>query len=179
MTVQSAKIGIFFDEKNSLKKAEKEEFKKREQVSAKNISSAQIKQYTEQPHAEKNRPQQKMHTPPQGQPFVQRKEKAPEQRPVQPQSQQTPKEVWTNDMIDMATVWLKGMLEQLNRPDVGFTMQPSAYQLNVHFNAAINATPEKDQQLMRSFALLLMQTLRHSLKRPMRGFKIMLIIKNP
>lgn len=175
MTVQSAKIGIFFDEKSPLKKVEKEEFKKREQVTAKNISSAQIKQYTEPQPAERSRPQQKTVT----QQPQQKKEKMVEQRPQQQsQATQSQKEVWSQEMIDMVNVWLKGMLERLNRPHVTFTTQASSYQLNVKFNAAINQTPEKDQQLMRSFALLLMQTLRHSLKRPLRGFKIMLTVKS-
>lgn len=177
ITVHSAKIGIFFDEKNPVKKAEKEEFKKREQVSAKNISSAQVKQYAEQPlNTEKNRPVQKN---PIQQPAplkeVVKKEKTLEARPVVTQQQH--KEVWNQDMIDMAHTWLKGVLKQLNKSHIAVTLQPSSYQLNVEFNSPINQSPEKDQQLMRSFALLLMQTLRHSLKRPLRGFKIMLTIK--
>ncbi len=176
MTVQSAKVGIFFDEKSPLKKVEKEEFKKREQVSAKNISSAQVKQYSEPAQtAEKTRYQQKTITQ---QPPQQKRERPVEQRTHQPQPQ-SQKEVWTQEMIDMVNVWLKGMFERLNRPNVTFTTQASSYQLNVKFDGVINQTPERDQQLMRSFALLLMQTLRHSLKRPLRGFKVMLIVKNP
>ena len=174
MTVQSAKIGIFFDEKSPLKKIEKEEIKKREQVSAKNISSAQVKQYEQPQISERNRPQQKAMVQQQ----APRRERVVEQRAQQPEAYQAHKEVWSQEMIDIVSTWLKGMLAHLNRSQVTFTIQPSAYQLNVIFNAAINQAPEKDQQLMRSFALLIMQTLRHSLKRPMRGFKIMLTIKN-
>lgn len=174
MTVQSAKIGIFFDEKSPLKKIEKEEIKKREQVSAKNISSAQVKQYDQPQASEKNKPQQRSAS---AQPAPKR-ERVVEQRPQQPQQHHAQKEVWTQEMVDMVSAWLKGMLERLNCQHVTFSLQPSAYQLNVTFNTAINKTPEKDQQLMRSFALLLMQTLRHSLKRPLRGFKIMLTAKS-
>ncbi len=181
MTVQSAKIGIFFDEKTPLKKAEKEEFKKREQVTAKNISSAQIKQSHEQPLAqEKARPVQKPTAPAFKEPF--KKEKIVETRPVETHSViQEPKqhkEVWSDDMVHVVDTWLRDMLKQLNRSDVTFSLQPSSYQLNIQFNALINKSPDKDQQLMRSFALILMQTLRHSFKRPLRGFKIMLTTKN-
>lgn len=177
ITVHSAKIGIFFDDKNPIKKAEKEEFKKREHVTAKNISSAQVKQYPEQPlPLEKNKftPKQQIQPTPFKEKEIVKKEKPLEtQHPAAMQH----KEVWNQDMIDMVHAWLKGVLKQLNKSQVAFMLQPSSYLLNVQFDSPINQNPEKDQQLMRSFALLLMQTLRHSLKRPLRGFKIMLTIK--
>jgi predicted RNA-binding protein Jag len=176
MTVQSAKVGIFFDEKSSLKKSEKEEFKKREQVSAKNISSAQIKQSPEQPlNTQKAKPVQKTTPILPKESF--KKEKPQEARPEAHEQKQS-KEVWSDEMIQLVDTWLKGMLQQLNRSDVTFSLHPSSYQLNAQFNALINKNPEKDQQLMRSFALIIMQTLRHTFKRPLRGFKIMLTTKN-
>jgi len=180
MTVQSAKVGIFYDEKTPLKKAEKDEFKKREQVSAKNISSAQIKQSHEQPIVqEKARLAQKAAAPVAKEPF--KKESLVQIRPVEVRAviaePKQSKDVWSEDMIQVVDTWLKDILNQLHKPEITFSLQPSSYQLNVQFNALINKSPDKDQQLMRSFALILMQTLRHSFKRPLRGYKIMLTTK--
>lgn len=163
MTIQSAKIGIFYDEKTP-KKIEKEEFKKRESFPTKQVNPVQVKQSPEFSQ-EKNRKE-----------FV-KKEKIVEARPLV-QEQKHHKEVWTEDMIQQVKNWLDSMLKQLHKSNITFSIQPSSYQLNIEFNGLINKSPEKDQQLMRSFALILMQTLRHSFKRPLRGFKIMLTTKN-
>ena len=172
ITVQSAKVGIFFTEKPITKVPEKEEYKKREQTPKTTYTT---QQRPEQSPAQKQKIVAGRNMPPQKE-FV-KKEKVSEARPIiQEQKQQ--KEIWTDDMVTIVKTWLTEMLHNLNRSDISFICQPSMYQLHVQFNAMLNQKPEKDQQLMRSFALILMQTLRHALKRPLRGFKIMLTTKN-
>lgn len=167
MTVHSAKVGIFFDEGaiaekeapkiTPVKKKEpfikpqsgKEFTSNREKVENVEFETASVK------------------TP------VKPLEK-PQHRDVAAQ----PKIVWTPEMVAFVQQWLSRALSTINLSHITFTLVPTHYQLVITFNKPLLAQTNKEQQLMKSFSLLLIQTLRNTFKRPLRGFKIMMT-RNP
>ena len=98
--------------------------------------------------------------------------KKAEQREIKP----TPQErvIWTPEMIKESQQWIKGILTIIKRPEVSFNTEVSHYQLRLTFNKPVEQDLEKSRLLFRSFSVLLMQTLRHKFKRPLRGFKIII-----
>lgn len=165
ITVQSAKVGIFFDEKLGLPKdieKEKPFVKKVEQP------QQRPQQQRKESFVKTEKPEQKDF----------RKEirkiepTFPKQEVKEPLKVQ--KIVWTPEMITLANQWLSDVLKASNLGSVGFTIQASHYQLLINFNKQLLMHEDKEQQLLRCFSLLLIQTLRHALKRPLRGFKIIM-----
>jgi predicted RNA-binding protein Jag len=162
MTVQSAKIGIFFGEKASLSK----EFEKEKEKTAPVKKSEQI---------QKSQPRKEI-------PFKSEKTEIKEgfkqeshiQQKSEKEAAKAQKIVWTPEMVAIAGQWLTETLKTINLTSVNFSTQTSHYQLVINFNKPLLENDEKEQQLLRSFSLLLIQTLRHKLKRPLRGFKIIM-----
>ena len=167
MTVQTAKIGIFFDEKLTISK----EIEKDKPSYVKNTPQPQKAEPTHKPLLRRETPVRPERTEPRE--FPKPEPVASTAQPVK-EVPKTPKIVWTPEMITIASQWLSDILQTLNLSDVGFSTQTSHYQLLIKFNKPLLANDEKEQQLLRSFSLLLIQTLRHKLKRPLRGFKIMM-----
>lgn len=79
---------------------------------------------------------------------------------------------WTQELLDEASQWLKGALKEIKRDSVPFETTPKDHLLRITFAQSILNDGKKDQQLFRSFAILLLQTLRNRFKRPLRGFKV-------
>jgi len=77
-------------------------------------------------------------------------------------------------MVAFVQQWLSQALSTINLSHISFTTEPSQYQLVINFDKPLLAQPAREQQLMKSFSLLLIQTLRNTFKRPLRGFKIMM-----
>ncbi len=165
MTVQSAKVGIFFDEA----KAVERELPKTTHIKKKEpfVKPQPKKEFVQQQEKEE-KPE-----------VVEKSSVKAQARPVQkaqPRELPTaqPKLVWTPEMISFVQQWLTQTLAALNLSHISFTTEPSNYQLVINFNKPLLAQAGKEQQLMKSFSLLLIQTLRHTFKRPLRGFKIMM-----
>lgn len=165
MTVQSAKIAIFFDEKLSfVKEIEKEKaplIKKSEPI----LKTQQKKETFAKPEKIEFKEIHK------AEPTIQTKQ---DQKEKEREATKAQKIVWTPEMITIAKQWLSEILKSLNLSSVDFSTQTSHYQLMINFNKPLLENDEKEQQLLRSFSLLLIQTLRHKLKRPLRGFKIIM-----
>ncbi len=164
LTVQSAKVGIFFDEKfSAFQDAEKD----------KNIP-AKKNEYIRRPL-----PKKEAYTKPE------LRSEPKEIKTHEPaatnfaKTDQTAiakekKIIWTDDMISLAQEWTSEVLKLINMTTVDFTTKASHYQLLIQFNKPLSPQSEREQQLLRNLSLLLIQTLRHKLKRPLRGFKIIM-----
>jgi predicted RNA-binding protein Jag len=165
MTVQSAKVGIFFDEQKVSN--EKETFKpapvKKREIPAR--APLKKEHHTVAPRVEKSEPQPGL------------RPKQPQRSIHKPESQENvaqQKIVWTPEMVSFVQEWLHQTLAVLNLKHITFTVQPLHYQLTITFDKPLLENGAKEQQLMKSFSLLLIQTLRNTFKRPLRGFKIMM-----
>lgn len=172
ITVQSAKIGIFFSEKltvpkdvekerTSPRKAETVQQRVQQPLQRREIAPKPIREPRE--YREHKEPREVQSAPT---PFKQEPQK---------EAEKTQKIMWTPEMLALVNQWVSGVLKAINAPHVTFSSKSSHYQLVIEFNQPLLAHDEKEQQLLRSFSLLLIQTLRHAFKRPLRGFKIMMV----
>ncbi len=148
MTVKSAKIGIFFKD---------EVVRKRERPRPRAETRPSKTFEVKNPYEKKVIPQPVKKEEP-----VKTEECAPRQI------------MWTDDMIKQASEWLSTVLQTMQKADVSFTTQANNYYLRFTFDGPMAETPEKERQLFRSFSFLMLQALKHQLKRPLRGFKVVL-----
>lgn len=159
LTVQSAKVGIFFEEKVVKTEQRVERNRPRPEAPRRDSQAPKpLKTTPEKPKLEQKR--------------VQKQDSEVKQaRSLDSES----RVIWTEQMIDSAQTWLKDSLEIMQVGSVGLTHEAKNYQLKIAFDKPIIEDELKEKQLMRSFSLLMMQALRHQLKRPLRGFKIILV----
>ncbi|MEX0939760.1 MAG: hypothetical protein WDZ41_00190 [Candidatus Babeliales bacterium] len=144
MTTKSAKIGIFFDHEVGPKKYTK----------PRPESTQVFKQEPRKP--------------------IVKKEQQPQQLPQQPIEEPQKRIMWNDEMIIMAQKWLKDSLQAMDKGDVGFTTDVNNYYLRFTFDRPVLETDERERQLFRSFSFLMLQALKKQLKRPLRGFKVVL-----
>ena len=159
MTTKSAKIAIFYNEKFSDKAP------------------------TFRPdHAEK-RPYPKKDTPT-STPAPVRKERAPQQetttqrqqqpKPEEKRREQPVREIWTDEMMSFCQNWLKETLSLMNMPQHTFSVDVKNYYLKINFDTPLLPDSEREKLLFRSFAHLVMQSMRNKFKKGFRGFKVIL-----
>lgn len=162
MTTKPAKIGIFFQDIPATKPVE--EIKKplpRRDKPTERMSSAPAKV---------SRPTQR--TEAHHEPIAEKRQA----RPVLAEKKQAQMQnAWNEEMVNIVTQWMNGALSALGRQDMKVSTEISAETLKVTFSDSILNDKGKDKILFRSFAFLLMQTLRNKLRNRLRGLKIMLI----
>lgn len=151
MTVKSAKIGIFFKEKVEVKPAQR------------HAPRPQKKVMREMPREMPREMQEDK--------IKQKPKKEIKEEQLQPKRERV---FWTDDMVQFSQEWLDTALETMDKPEATYSTNALNYQIRFAFNKPLLEDSEKERQLFRSFSLLLLQALRHKLKRPLRGFKVVL-----
>lgn len=81
---------------------------------------------------------------------------------------------WTPEMIVMAKSWLQESLSKMELGHVTYNTDVNRLYLRVFFDEPVRKDVTTEKQIFRSFALLLMQHMRNRLRRPLRGFKVVL-----
>ncbi len=173
MTVSPAKIGIFFELPNPLTVSPKENSKVRPHQAANRTHRFSPQQPLANQPKKENRPYQ---TPPAQ--LSETNNQKTSSAPLPQEHSQHPaqqREIWTEQMMVMAREWLTTVLASLDFGDVSFVIETSNYDLKFILDRAVFAEVERQQQLYRGLSLLLMQTLRHKLRRPLRGFRVIII----
>jgi len=170
LTVKSAKIGLFFDEK-SLPKT----------VTAKVTPPVVAKQKVDpQP---KNVQPEKQVSQKKVAPVQKIKEVAPAKREVAPsQVKSAPQEkalengesIWTPEMIKAAEEWTRKSLSLMNMSHINFSTKLSKYYIHFSFDSKLFENNMKEKTLFRSFAYLIMAALRNKFKKEFRGLKVVL-----
>ncbi len=104
--------------------------------------------------------------------------------PVTPRTEQTNEQdqdqenrskiFWTDEMISISTNWVQDALNKMDRKDMTFTTEIKRYHLKFSFNKPISDDPEKQKNLFRNYAYLIMQTVRNRLKKQLKYHKIVL-----
>ncbi|MGE0207308.1 MAG: hypothetical protein AB7R69_05675 [Candidatus Babeliales bacterium] len=163
MTVKSAKIGIFFDEKAMAPQAYKKQPESRPQQ-----REAPRESLKKQSEIIARQPRKPLQEEP-------KKHIKTEEKPAVQQASSTQKRtVWADDMIANARIWIASALEAMDKKDISFSTQANNYYLRITFEKPLLGDEEKERQLFRSFSFLLLQALKRKFKRPLRGFKIVL-----
>ncbi len=146
-TVKSAKVGIFFQETRKHHEARKN-------------------QRNEQRN-ESQRVENKSRTPKKVQ-----KQEVVEKVVAKPAQEKKETDFWTDAMVGYAKQWLIGLFDVLQLGDVSFNVEPQKYHLKVMLNKPALADADKSRAFYRSCSYLLLQALRNTCKRPLKGYKI-------
>jgi predicted RNA-binding protein Jag len=116
--------------------------------------------------------------------------KASSDRPTKPRVEKqtqtpeaaTPKErirriptTWNDTMITTAHAWIKQTLSLMGLPAINFNSEVAGKNLKLTFNAPLIADPMQEKQLFRSFAHLIMSSLRNQYKQEIKNLKVVLI----
>lgn len=169
MTTKPAKIGIFFQEVVIPMAKSAEESRRsapaRRERSAEKPVQAQRSPRVQQPRQES---QTQVHT--------QEKRTTSPARPLtEKRTQSAQQNSWSPEMIEIIKNWLNGALASLGRQGLDFSVEVELDTLKLSFNEPVLPDKSKDKILFRSFAFLLMQTLRNKMRNRLRGLKIMLV----
>lgn len=155
ITTKPAKIGIFFTEKVA---QPAKNFKPREEYPK---AAATKKTFSQPQHTQQPQPARQT------------------QKPInKPLSEERPekraRETWTPEMIEATQSWVKESLSLMEKSHNVFTLDAKNYYLKINFPSPLFDDPEKERVLFRSFAHLIMQSLRNKFKKSFRGFKVIL-----
>lgn len=152
MTTKPAKIAIIFDEKPEVVRHKPEEGQKR----------------MTRVHA---RPEQSA-SPRHEQPMRPARAPRAQEAPVSEQPAKQQSEGWNSAMTDVVESWLKKTLKIMGKDTVEFTVQKERTMLKINFSQPIAADQAQQDTLLKIFAQLLLQVVRHELHRSMRGYRI-------
>lgn len=154
MTVKPAKIAIIFDQEKESKSAEKRP--KQPQQKARPVVPIQ----PVAPVKEKEKEQEII---------VKEKEKKTESK------KEVTQPIWTDQMIETIKDWLKEFLKSTDYAQTNFTINADKYYLKINFASSLHENTSKERQIFAALSLLLIQSLKKSLNRPLKGYKIILM----
>jgi hypothetical protein len=166
MTIRSAKVGIFFSD-TPVQKPKK----------AKVVPTAATPQAIKsQPKPEVKRVPKKLEVPDIQQEVSQELfHQHTQLQQVDQTIEQTKPVVWSESMIQDIHKWLTRTLELLHKPTDIFTLEQNHFHLRIIFQAPIFDEKTREKQLFSSLATLFLQMLKQKYKRPLRGYKLVLI----
>lgn len=82
--------------------------------------------------------------------------------------------LWNDAMVTYVKSWLTDTLADMNMSSVRFTVEPSRFHLNITFSQPLLAEEAQERKLFASFALLILESLKHHFKIGLHGHKIVL-----
>jgi predicted RNA-binding protein Jag len=165
-TVKSAKIAIFFQE--PVKK--KESNGKQQQAAQPVQAAAQPVKQARQPRVAPAREQREQKT-------VEPRATVEKKRAVETDEAQTAKPkndtpLWSPAMVQYAQKWFDDLFALTEHKGMIYTLDPQRYHLKVSFAIQPFQDEERCKIFYRSCAHLLLQSLRNTCKRPLKGFKV-------
>ncbi len=83
--------------------------------------------------------------------------------------------LWNDEMVNTAQDWVKKTLVLMGLPNIQFNAKVVGKNLKFEFDTPVIGNRMKEKQLFRSFAYLIMATLRNQFKQEFRDLKIVLI----
>jgi len=190
MSTKPAKVGIFFGN-DKAPAHEKPAFKPRQEIKECRSSYAKatesrspspkvspvIEEKTTSSFAKAtaDRSQPAPHTKqPTHKPRVEKQIQAPEVTATKERVRRIPT-TWNDTMITTAHDWIKQTLSLMGLPAINFNSEVAGKNLKLTFNAPLIADPMQEKQLFRSFAHLIMSSLRNQYKQEIKNLKVVLI----
>jgi predicted RNA-binding protein Jag len=180
MSTKPAKIGIFFDDKPTTHE-KTTTAKPRQEIKECRPEIRKNKQHKTQP----DRPTSTLTTAPvdnfQTKPLngsnVSEIPHKPEQQDSAPKPlrQRRIPSTWNDDMIAAAHKWLRQTLLFMDMPSIDFTSEVAGKNLKLTFNVPLIPDVMHEKQLFRSFAHLIISSLRNQYKQEIRDLKVVLI----
>jgi len=173
LTVRSAKISFFYTPESEVrKKGYKRTGRSERRSSERRPRSAQSpRETTRETTRRDNKKVVKKEVVRAVKPPVKKEEVV---KQVKPEVEKKPRIRWNQEMIDDASAWLKNSLASMGKKGVPFTVDARGYYLRFTFDNPVLEDKEKEQQLFRSFAHLIMQMFRSKHKKGLIGYKVVL-----
>ncbi len=160
LTTRSAKIALFFGEKQTAKIHEPKQRQPRYQH-AKEVREEREPREQREPREYR----EKRHT--------EQQENQPAQRAEQPRQQRMQQPLWTEEMVDFSKNWMSENLAIMHK-HISFTIEPQNFHLRITLSSPILDQHDKEKHLLASFSLLLIETLKKNFRSALRGHKIVL-----
>jgi hypothetical protein len=154
-TIKSAKIAIFFQEQPKKKEAKPVQQQPQQQAKPK-VQARPL-------------PEQKPKTMQPREKVQESREQGDAQQAAKPKND-TP--LWTPSMVQYSQKWLDDLFVLAEQKKIPFVIEPQKYHLKVMFDKALFDDEERCKTFYRSCAHLLLQSLRNTCKRPLKGFKV-------
>lgn len=175
MTIKSAKIGIFFNDMPPVKPAVAPKNRPAQQAHAKPAHKEKPQQIKRDQPVAPQRQQQR-------EPQVREKFNRPQESQQTNQNQESvqieqvaQQPVWTDVMMQDIQVWLREALAYITVRPINFTLENQHFYLKINFSEPIFEDRNREKQLFSSLSVLLLQLLKNKNKRPLKGYKIILI----
>lgn len=200
LTVKSAKIGLFFDEKSLPKVAA---VKTAQPVAPKQKAEPQ-KTHSEKLVSQKKVAQSQKSKEPAPAKKASMPAKSTQQEKIQPSvfvktsnsakatmdrstdtvakasldrsadMAESSESIWTPEMVKAAEEWTRTTLSLMNMPHITFSTKLSKYYIHFSFDSKLFENNMKEKTVFRSFAYLIMASLRNTFKKEFRGLKVVL-----
>lgn len=175
-TTKSAKVAILFEEEVAPRgqhtPSRYQERSQNQQRSPQKTSPVQQKRFERAPERSPERARRPLQEQ-QTQAALQTSQTAPQQQVAQaPKKVHEP--VWTPERIAFVRQWIGDMQKAMNRADISCDISTDRNAIRILFQKPLLEDVEQEKQLFRSWAYLIMQTLRHTYKQQFRHIKIIL-----
>ncbi|MFC1842418.1 Jag N-terminal domain-containing protein [Candidatus Dependentiae bacterium] len=161
MTKKPAKIAFFFEEKIDRK--------------VKFETRRPIKRAPSQVKKEKRAPLSSRSTTTIGRSTSRQigKQDKQEKKVVKPirQGERVRKSPWTDPMVTASKKWVSDMLTKMDLSHIKFSVNSNSNNIKFHFEKPLMENKNREKELFRNFASLLMQTLRYKFKKQFRNLK--------
>jgi predicted RNA-binding protein Jag len=102
-------------------------------------------------------------------------EKTPIVDTIKEEKPRRPAAVWSEPVINSVHEWLKNTLELMNLGAITFDSQVVGRNLKLTFNMPLAADPFREKQIFRSFAHLILSSLRNQYKQEIKDLKVILL----
>lgn len=170
MSVEPAKICILFEDK-SPKAVHQKQHPRHDSSSQHQLRKdvAGASEQRRQTSQHQQRPQKSAIATPAAQPQIKKEQSI--ERAAQPVSS---KIMWDDELINACNSWLTGTLAVMGKSGSIFKVDAKKYHLIITFDQSVLEDKEREKALFRSFAHILMQSLRNRFKKGLRGYRIVL-----
>lgn len=161
-TTKSAKVGILFEERMPVQPQRQQKDRQPQRRPQPNQAQPSNQQYKSNMDRQERQPQAPQ------QAYQQRNETI-ESRVIKRDSSP-----WSTDLVSAAHEWITDSLTVMGRSDIEVKPEVNNFALKLTFIKPVMEINEKEKLLFKSWAYLVMQTLRQKYKRPLKGLKVIL-----
>jgi len=152
MTTKSAKVALFFTDKQPTPRPEPRQRPQPEREQREPRSGGEYREKRE-------------------------KQRAPEHvESAQPQEQQTRQmqPLWTAAMVAIVQDWMHEVLRIMEKNSIQYKVEQHNFHIRITLSSPLLETPEKEKHLLASFSTVILETLKRKFKMGLRGHKIVL-----
>ncbi|MFA6066532.1 MAG: hypothetical protein WC707_05130 [Candidatus Babeliaceae bacterium] len=153
MTIKSAKVALFFNDKTAAPVAPQRYQENKPRLHEKR---------------EKKEFQKPVYKP------TEQVAPAAESASEAPAPRQTTQPLWNDAMLSTVNTWVKDTLRIIEKENITFTVEQQNFHIRITFSQPIMETADKEKHLLASFSTLIIETLKRQFRMGLKGHKIVL-----